>query len=523
MRSARFAAYSFTVTFDEPLSVADPLNLGIDEKMKTATLRERHESDQPPTAAVPVTTDPWGRPIVRGTSIMGPLRAHFARYLLTPAVDIHLRSIDSRTGNATKTTRRATLADLVCGSEPEELTQGVGPTSKPNRALRPSPLRVVTAQLRSPVSAVSSHRTAINRCTGAGETHKLFGREALERAVVSVVLALDLTSLEFAIGQLHLKDSSHAAGESPSADQRAALVGKIISDVELALREWQPGIGGLRSTGVGAGKITDLTWGSADPLGLEELFGATDSLNLYRGIAAQGRSRATHLEVCQAAPTVDPWTIGVDLVAVDPLFVSPVRTPGTDRQNIRTGSDRVTGATWKGLIRSRAEFILRTCGVFACMSSTMPCGECPTCIIFGSTPEDGQGLADVGGSPGLVRFLNSAIIGGTDVHLDHVAIDRFTGGAADDKLYQNRSCPPGSTLSLTVSQRDRDWPVPEWARNLIVLAIRDITEGYVGVGNSTTRGYGTVHAKTNLPTVPDSWLDDMKRETTTKPYAEVRG
>jgi hypothetical protein len=45
---------------------------------------------------------------------------------------------------------------------------------------------------------------------------------------------------------------------------------------------------------------------------------------------------------------------------------------------------------------------------------------------------------------------------------------------------------------LVIEQLDPTRPVPRWGQQLLQLAIRDLADGYVGIGNSSTRGYGTL-------------------------------
>jgi len=93
--------------------------------------------------------------------------------------------------------------------------------------------------------------------------------------------------------------------------------------------------------------------------------------------------------------------------------------------------------------------------------------------------------------------------------MDHAPIDRFTGGASDGKLFTRMAHSPGAIVEFAVEQNRADRPVPLWGQDLIALALRDVIEGYVGLGNSTTRGYGTVvlaDGQAPLPLPSDRWL-----------------
>jgi hypothetical protein len=514
MRSPRVAAYTFEIVLDEPLSIADPQALGLRERLG-AVASEGAEDSQAPR--IPVTADPWGAPIVRGTAVFGPLRAHFARYPLRDARQVALKTISS--AGATRDNHSfqpASLADLVCGSLPEELESTVEPMTGAQevgtkRALRPSALRVIGTSLTAPGPASGGHRTAINRRTGTGEVSKLFGRDALDDARIEVTLTLDLDILAEAIHDLW-----------PAAAQRPATPNGVIGALSAALSAWSPSLGGQRSIGFGSARTDRLRCGMQDPIPLRTLVAAKDTVSLFREIADDIPSPSKELLVCDPPPDNDRWRLTVPLRTCDPLLISPtVRTSADGHSNVRESARVITGATWKGVIRSRAEFILRTCDIYACESSTETCRECPTCVLFGSSPGDLAADPSHSGSPGLVRFGNSAITGeDRPLVLNHVAIDRFTGGAAEAKLFASSGPRLGSTCTLEVVQRDPDQPVPTWASALLILAIRDLVEGYVGVGSSTTRGYGTVAAVGLLPTVPPRWLSNLKDSLHTRPYAQ---
>ena len=165
-------------------------------------------------------------------------------------------------------------------------------------------------------------------------------------------------------------------------------------------------------------------------------------------------------------------------------------------------AEEISGATWKGILRSRCEFIVRSCGRTACESSTTTCGTCPTCVLFGSASDQDSGQI------GRIRFRNSPITG-HKMTIAHAPIDRFTGGAASGKLFTRTAWEPGAALTLTIEQARPDHPVPPWGRALILLALADLDAGLIGVGNSTTRGYGTLKAADPLPPPAPGWLDTL--------------
>ena len=70
-----------------------------------------------------------------------------------------------------------------------------------------------------------------------------------------------------------------------------------------------------------------------------------------------------------------------------------------------------------------------------------------------------------------------------------IAIDRFTGGVADKKLYQARAIAPGQRFTLSLSWRK---PPDAWMKGLLILALRDLHEGRQTIGWGAHKGYGLV-------------------------------
>ncbi len=489
MRSRRFAVITGRLVSTEPLTVAEALRTSLAERMDRALAAERPE-ELPVT--LPVAQDPDGRPIVRGTSVAGALRAHLAGFTLVPERGLTLRSITSR-GDPSQRSRPATLADLFCGSEPEELLAG-----STDRGLRPSAVRVVDVSLIQGHLDPGRTRTAISRERGAAVANKLFRRGEVREATLEFLLQVDLPILEAALKGWQI--TSRPGEPSPT---RLAL-----ADLVTALHAWQPRLGGRVSAGYGAVTLEGLRLGIADPLSLTALLTDRDTVDMLRSVST-GPAAAGGLTISRDTLDGDqPWQLTLSLVAVDPLLIAPTRR-GQDADNAATTADVVPGSSWRGVIRARSEFILRSCGIEACLSSETTCGSCPTCHLFGWAPRPGEPLHRKG-SRGLIRFLDSPI-NGQKLTLDHAPIDRFTGGAADAKLFTRTSWAPSATLTLTIEQIGRAGAIPGWARALVTLAVRDLHDGLIGIGNATTRGYGTLaatHPELLAATDPD-WLLEM--------------
>ena len=505
MRSRRFAVVSFDLTTREPWSVGDPLRLDVTERIAKALAPQAPDEI---AVTVPVAQDPQHRAVVRGTSVFGVLRAHLARYELAPTISLRMRGIDSRDPGR-RWVRPATLADLLCGSEPEELLppdpdSGGGNAAKESKeskdeaALRPSALRLVHAELGPSRIDDGPARTAVSRDRGTAVAHKLFRRARIHDTGIEVLLQVDLPILQAQLTAWGLGGPG---------------TGAAVDDLVTVIRAWRPFIGGGVGTGTGTATVGNLHRGLADPLPLRTLLTAETTLDLMRSVLSRA-APVLPLRCCRDAPTADTWHLELPLVCIDPLLIAPRPAPDAGRENRAVTSETVPGSSWRGLFRSRAEFILRSCGVEACPSSDRTCGDCPTCTLFGwaPTPDDPP---ERQGATGLVRFRDSTV-SGEHLEYTHAPIDRFTGGAADAKLFERGSWRPGATLTLTVEQVSTQRPVPEWARHLLALVARDLHDGLIGVGNSTTRGYGTVALSdpAALPAVTPGWSDTIEPRDT---------
>ena len=80
--------------------------------------------------------------------------------------------------------------------------------------------------------------------------------------------------------------------------------------------------------------------------------------------------------------------------------------------------------------------------------------------------------------------------------LDHVKIDRFTGGALDGALFSERVIHSGKlNMEITLlPPRDNNKSVDEDIEKAFNLAIKDICGGRLPLGGGTMRGLGTMLA-----------------------------
>lgn len=304
-------------------------------------------------------------------------------------------------------------------------------------------------------------------------------------------------------------------------------------------------LGGRTSAGLGRVRLTaaSLTWqGTGLRAGL--LAFLTDptprtplDLTQLRPDPASTRTPGGRLRV-----TV-PWH------ATSPLLVSVAHNGLVDRipQTARTSETDVRlvvpGTSLKGVLRSRAEWIVRTVtGPDAPDDFADQLAQSPELVglVFGQPPnrragERGRsGAAQVhevysseplrawekslarlsarrGTTPVAVATsrseANAALRKGRQLQInDHVAISRWTGGADEGKLFATVApMPPSSTTDGggvrwddLVVDLDLDRVGGEQqvlgAIMLVALVVRDFAEGWLGIGHGTTRGYGEVTA-----------------------------
>jgi CRISPR/Cas system CSM-associated protein Csm3 (group 7 of RAMP superfamily) len=185
----------------------------------------------------------------------------------------------------------------------------------------------------------------------------------------------------------------------------------------------------------------------------------------------------------QATASIDgPWRIGTG------------ETPpkGEKIPLLRAGGRPVVpGSAVKGLLRSRAEYILRSVGVTPDPCPDGTCQLCWTCQVFGYGGGDSEETSV--GSRAAVRIADAVVANPVDAERIHIAIDRFTGGVLDGALYMMEVLEAG-TFPLRVerlaagldAQREKE------IRAVLRLVLEDLNDGIIGMGGAAARGYGSV-------------------------------
>lgn len=161
---------------------------------------------------------------------------------------------------------------------------------------------------------------------------------------------------------------------------------------------------------------------------------------------------------------------------------------------------------FRGALRSQAERIIRTSGGKAC-GPEKPCDpitdrdqikkRCPVCRVFGC-----------GGWRSLLGINDFvATTEPEPIKQEFVAIDRFTGGAADKKKF-NALAVPNPVMEGTITL-DLAKCAPA-DLGLLVLLLRDLIEGDITFGFGSAKGYGACRARISA-CIPDVSLNTLEK------------
>jgi CRISPR/Cas system CSM-associated protein Csm3 (group 7 of RAMP superfamily) len=397
-----------------------------------------------------VLLDAAGRPWVPGSALAGSLRAHLA------AAD---PPADSR----------------LMGRRPAGDPDAAGNTDEANGD-RPeaSPLWVVGCTF-SPdgdeagdgaAALEITGQTAIDRARGAAAVRSLrFSRLAASGGTLTVYLRHDPPD-----GQ-------------PLGGDDLALISR-----------WQPAIGRDRTKGSGRAALTELRHGTVDP--------ATQAgARVWLSHSGPGLFDAVATQVIACHTDHQPWLEARFSIEDGLLTWDGVPGPAA-RPRQRLGRPLIPGSAWKGIIRSRAEFIIRSrYGEAAACPEQAGCGRCPVCAVFGHQARRG-----------LLAFRDSYIEQPSlEQERTQVGIDRVTGGSRDALLFQTQRVAEGN-LRLRI---DTLGEIPPWVRNLIQHVLRDIDDALIGVGSRTTRGLGTLRLTDPLGDLEPVIIPELETATAT--------
>lgn len=394
---------------------------------------------------LPLRRDPGGKVSLPGTTIAGNLRAHCA------AVDPDLGAL--------------------FGDTPEQLQDKHEKAAKNKDAdqATPSAVQVLGTVLRKGGKVVPHTRNTTDRRRGAARTHHFHRVELLEQGTeFDVVLRWN------------------------NADS-AMLRERFLA----ALAQWHPVLG--RGVTRGAGGCSLTGWGTAD-------YDLDRADGLLAWLQDTGLESYPDPSETPAEPVQPQYVVDADLSIVDAIHCgTEQREPVEGERNnqieaLRRGDDFVVpGSTLKGILRSRAEYICRVLDLAACEGQR--CGRCRPCLLFGFTGDEAAQRGRIVVEDATIRAAKSEI-------RPHVAIDRFTGGARDQALYEHqvvtegtfplrvRWLTPGQQHSSGTKGSTNAYPEPEQDARLLNAVLDDMNDGYLGIGARTTAGYGSVRVET---------------------------
>lgn len=163
-------------------------------------------------------------------------------------------------------------------------------------------------------------------------------------------------------------------------------------------------------------------------------------------------------------------------------------------------------SSMRGAFRSQAEKIVRTIGNEQCACYLNDRGMRKACTAIDGSKELNQELkrlcpiCQLFGAAGWRAPIKFSDFTSTDAvredelfQQEFVAIDRFTGGGAEQKKFNARSVYRPSlsgTISLELNRVSK-FAADGWPLGLLTLVLRDLIEGDVRLGLGAAKGYGT--------------------------------
>ncbi|MDR1426965.1 MAG: RAMP superfamily CRISPR-associated protein [Bifidobacteriaceae bacterium] len=350
-----------------------------------------------------------GAPRVPVTSLIGSLRDHLRRYTQNAAQKHTL-------ANALGCAHNKVFEVLMGPDSPEKESNTADAEGLSASALWGLSVEVKAASGTDKIATAARGRTAIDRHRGAAAANALWQRT---HVAVPTVITLRCR-LDADIGAL--------------------------AAVASAIQAWSPRIGGGRSTGSGKASVHEVWYGAIDLAKRtdRERFWAKTGPELVDSIATTKLNPVTLAEPDRERVAEETFSFpeGVRITTgrrEEKLDGNPAPLrPGSEYLTKRgseylvRGADRyvVPGSTWKGIVRSRFEYVLRTVMARAGDAVWDGNGKAEDSAariaaqIFGSEDRAGELL-----------FSDSIIEHSTPTARTRVAIDRFTGGARPNALF----------------------------------------------------------------------------------------
>lgn len=336
-------------------------------------------------------------------------------------------------------------------------------------------------------STAVQHGVALDPITGTVAAHKLFRHEYVPPG--------SEFSLELEADNLLASDLSQVLGLLACWDGKAAAaIGKGISKGQ-GLLEWQ-----LNELQV-LDHAALLNWLRSDK-SLENYFRGINKKKLPRA----ARYKALSLKkVSFSLHPQGPFLVNepgyVQKSSKKSQLAQPQEkhSPDLEYSRLPDGRPLLPASSLRGVLRSRARRILLTLASQRGIPASNACRLVNDLVsqLFGETGQR---------SP---LWISPAEGTAFKQHLQMFnAIDRFTGGVADEKLYQVNAVTGGALNGVIHLEQDQDrQPDGDWWKGLLLLVARDALEGDLSLGWGKARGYGafTVTLELEDDTVLDSW------------------
>lgn len=491
------------------LITSSPLHIGnggITDDRKSLVSKKRDPAGNIVEEQIEVTaigTDRNGRPYIPGSSLKGNLRALASMWLLSTAEELF-------------------------GSEDPEIKTSVGGKAEfyDARAIQDSP-----SFTHSPPHWEATRMTGVtasvtlDRMTKTASEERLFHQEFVPPGVsFEVVISgqnfseAELTDLLWLLNGFNSGTAKLGAGTGNGGGLMHWELTDLKQMTKAGVADWLAK--GAKTTG----------------------YAALDS------ISASERQRLV-AKASSLRPTttqLDTLTINVRLDFQSNFLVNdPSRTGKLDEGKAghepllnADGKLLLPASSMRGAFRSQAEKIIRTIGneQSACYLNDRgmrkPCTAidgskeldqelkrlCPICQLFGAA-----------GWRAPIRFSDftstDAVLEDELFQQEFVAIDRFTGGGAEQKKFNARSVYRPSlsgTISLELSRASK-FAADGWPLGLLTLVLRDLIEGDVRLGLGAAKGYGAARLtiqSINLP-IWDICPDVLKKSFSSQQWQSL--
>jgi CRISPR/Cas system CSM-associated protein Csm3 (group 7 of RAMP superfamily) len=356
-----------------------------------------------------------------------------------------------------------------------EASRVMGPTPEEGETatLVPSALSILGTSLSGDIFLQATKRSAVDRMSGSAADRMLYDSQALAPGAHLTIYAI--TEAQYGTNEDEL-------GEGLNAET-----------IEL-LSRWQPILGSRRTTGQGQTESTGFRSGCLN---------LTEAADLETWLTLGGPQLINSVATTLHSPSNESSTdsLGVRFTVVDQLHIGTGAKRPAEPAPIRrnsAGQAVMPGSAWKGVIRSRMMFIIESVSPGRCantggVTTNSEC-DCPACLLFGTTERRG-----------LLTFTDSIIDNATVEEQTHVAIDRFTGGATDKRLWKEQVITSGE-LDFNVETTGR---LDDAHSNLLSHVVRDLHDGLIGIGGRTSRGAGTIAVAGDPPPVRPVTSEDL--------------